>query len=80
MGQQTGGEGPSAPEAFSAGEQRPVRLSTAELAAVLDASTDGILVLDAQDRIAHSNAPLLNQFESHAGLLQPGKPLATLVA
>ena len=80
MGQQTGGEGPSAPEAYSAGAQRPVRLTAAELAAVLDASTDGILVLDAQDRIVHSNAPLLDQFESHAGLLQQGKTLATLVA
>jgi len=79
MSQQTGGDGPSAPEGSHAGAPLQVSLSAEELAAVLDASTDAIMVLDADDRIAHCNTHLFAQLDSHDDLLVTGKPFATLV-
>jgi diguanylate cyclase (GGDEF)-like protein len=79
MSQQTGGDGPSAPEGSRGGLDRETALSAAQLAAVLDASTDCLLVLDKEGRIVHCNALLTTQLAEHAGLLQPGKPFTQLV-
>ena len=79
MSQQTGGDGPSAPDGSGAQGPRKPGLGAAELAAVLDASTDAVLVLDAGERIVHWNRHLCDRFGDHAGLLQTGKPFAELV-
>lgn len=79
MSQQTGGDGPSAPEGSRAGLRREIALSATALAAVLDASTDAVLVLDAEDRIVHCNHRLLEQLGERASLLEAGKPFAQLV-
>ncbi len=79
MSQQTGGEGPFEPEGSRSALRKDILLSAGELAAVLDASTDAVLVLDSNDRIAHCNRQLLEQFGEHAALLQNGKPMVTLI-
>ena len=80
MSQQTGGDGPSAPEVSRATSRMEPALSAAELAAVLDASTDAVLVLDAADRVVHWNLHLCDRFGDHAGVLRIGMAFKDLVA